>query len=174
MIAYKIYLILPLSLFLFNCTNQSADYHNINIGSNIDAEGKISNRNVTYTFKRKSNLKTIKDLYNHLYFAGDILGFTIVFDEKPEQDQLNIIFINADNHRYISAERIDILENRVSGFCLIGSLMEQFYKNKLNDAPSDLFYEQHIPVIIQLKVKSASGKETIYTKKTVFEVKYRN
>ena len=138
----KLTILLPIlfiSILSYNCNKYK--FISPMIGKNLSENGNISESNLTYTIKRFSKKGKIKDLINYIYFEGDTLCFSLTLNREIKKNNIKVWFINPINNKKFSAERIEVINNRIFnipynsklyGFSLIGSILEEYYYKDLD------------------------------------------
>ena len=162
-------LIFILALLLFIKCGRDRKYGVIDFGQDVTQSGDILNGSRIYRFEKFRRNGSSKDLFNYIYFKGDTLCFSLTSEVDVSDMKINAWFGNPKSKKYYSVERLDVYENTIFGFSLIGSLMDKFYEEKLNDPIpegqycchkiyytlklqiNDVFYEQENYFIIQYK-----------------------
>ena len=113
-----------------------------------------------------------RDLFNHIYFKGDTLGFFLVYNNRIRNATAK--FINPLNHTSVPAERVEVKGNGVFGFILLGSLMENFFRDAL-DVPAApvAFCCRNISYTVEVTV--TAEKDTLKSEITdVFTIEFIN
>ena len=154
-------------IFGFFCV--SCSKNDIEIGSDL-SNGKISNKNVVFTFKKYSGNEKMKDLINFIYFEGDTLCFSYVLNSKETLSQKDIkVHVRSKDGKKFPFERVEIKNNRIFGFSLVGSILEEFHKKELHKPyPENKFCCRPIPFSVEIKFR---GKSII--KKSSFQIQYK-
>ncbi len=154
--------ILGLAFFVFQ---DKEGIHYLNLGSDLGGSGEISKTSLSYSFdyniKEKENT-SIQKLFNFIYFEGDTLCFSAKFGEEVKKQDVKIFFINPKNGDVFPAERVDIDRKKISGFSLVGTILEQFYSVNSKKGLSLVdFADIKIPFIVRIEIDNG---EKIYTK----------
>jgi hypothetical protein len=145
-----IYKILLIFVFALSCSREFA-VTKASMGQGLSPAGDITNESLVFRFRTKETFAKNKDFFNFIYFEGDTLCFSFKFSKPIEKESLAVFFINPSSGEKYTAERIDIIAaKRVAGFSLTGSLLEQFFKNKIN-APFSGRFTAGIPFIIRIE-----------------------
>ncbi len=161
-----------LSLFLARCPSEKFSIISCETGSDLNSEGYISDKDLTYKFKEPKKKRYVRDLFNYIYFEGDTLCFSIAANEKLAERKIKIEFMNPATGKSRPAERIEIKQNMVYGFSLIGSILEEFFKDQLNDPiPERGFCCRDIPFIIKVTIEN-KGNILIYKFNGSFKIEY--
>jgi hypothetical protein len=145
----------------------------LELGSSINREGTITDHSLIFTFDPYSGGGTLQDLCNYLYFKGDTLCFSFTNNREYNRDNLKIWFIDpADNSRFVP-ERIDYHDGRVSGFSLVGTLLEQFLGRELQQpVPPDHLCCEDIPFIFRVELITGEGLHEM-EREEAFRIRYR-
>lgn len=96
-------------------------------GSSVSMNGTIVNDSLTYTFKPCTHCRSLKDVCNYIYFQGDTLCFSIQCNQNITNATIEAYFENPLTNTTYKAERIEIVNDTVYGFSLVGSLLEKIY-----------------------------------------------
>ena len=153
------------SLFFFN---RGKGIYSLEFGSNLNSNGEISEKSLLFNFKYDDDT-SIEKLFNHIYFEGDTLCFSFQIETDVDKDRIKVFFINSQNGDVFKAERIDIDGKRISGFSLIGTILEQFYFSKLSEKSLEKFRKIEIPFILRIEVE-LNNKILIKEKKDIFKL----
>lgn len=140
-------------------------------GSVLSAGGEITDESLEYVFKPR-RVGTVRDLFNHLYFQGDTLCFSFTFSGDAADKDIRVSFMNPATGEAFPVERLEKYGNRVFGFSLVGTVMEQFFRARLNDAaPPDGFCCRDIP--FEVALVACGAKENTATRiKGAFRIRY--
>lgn len=170
-IFFHITVILPV-LFL-QCTPSELKILSHEVGSNLSGDGSISNSSLNYKFKKYKKNRQVKDLFNYLYFKGDTLCFSFKINKEIMKDKIKAWFINPGNNDIFPVERIDVDDDRISGFSLVGSIMESFFSDQLRKpVPTDSFCCKDIPFKIRIEIED---KKIIKTEvSSFFKIEFTN
>ncbi len=153
--------------------NMSLAVQKAELGSAISLKGEITDPSLVYTFKPYQRGGATRDLFNYLYFQGDTICYSFRLSREIGKDGINAGFINPSTGRYYKAERLDIYHDRVSGFSLVGSVLESFYHDRLgNSLPAGMYCCKEIPFIVKLTVH-ADGKTVESSIRGAFRIEYR-
>jgi hypothetical protein len=167
----KIYslLIIIVIILITGCTQDELQITEHAFGRDLSTGGTIIDEDLEYTFNKYEKNGTIRDLFNYIYFEGDTICFHFRFNRSVNEKDISVWFKNpADNSLY-HAERVEIKGSTVYGFSLVGSLLDSFYKNKLNNQiPEKAFCCRKIPFIVKIKFQS---KEQFFP--ASFTIQYR-
>lgn len=154
------------ALFIIVC---SCSKDAIEIGTTIQY-GKIQDRKLEYIFKKFDRSNKVEDLFNFMYFAGDTLCFGLKLNKGYNKDKIQAVFINPSNGKSFPVDRLDFDDEHITGFSLIGTIMQNFYTTDLNNnIPNDKYCCSDIPFII--KVQTA---DKIIEKKSSFKIIYKD
>jgi hypothetical protein len=147
------YAILLLPLILFPACSGNLEIVSGELGSSLAAEGEIGNTSLEYRLKRFTRGTKNRDLFNFIYFQGDTLCFSFKLTRSVRGEMVSAWFINPETGERYRAERIDIHEKRVSGFSLLGSILENYYRQNLDAAiPHDAFCCRDIPIDVEISI----------------------
>lgn len=157
---------------MFSCTGNKY-LGNLEVGSSINSEGNITDHRLVFTFDPYNRGGTLQDLCNYLYFKGDTLCFSFRVNREYERDNLKVWFIDpSDNSRFVP-ERIDYHNGRVSGFSLVGTLLEQFLGRELHQpVPPGHLCCRDIPFRLKVELITGDGLMEL-EREEVFRIQYR-
>jgi len=161
---------------MFNIAGCSRDLavKNAALGSDLSPDGTISDNSLVFTFKKPDPGEATRDLFNYIYFEGDTVCFSFELSRKVKEKDVDMQFIEPSTGRGFKAERIDIIDTTVSGFSLLGSLLEQFYRDRLTQPlPEKAFCCEAIPFSIRLVLHGEKG-DVIHEEKGSFVIRYRD
>lgn len=156
--------LVPLLACILACAPGKPRIESPALGSDLEHDGSMRDASLSYVFPPFNRGKTVRDLFNYLYFQGDTLCFTFRVNRHLEERMVRGWFVNPRTGKSYPVERIDVHEERtllpltgewcrVSGFSLVGSLMEDFYKGDLEKPmPRDRYSSSAIPFEIRLEV----------------------
>lgn len=152
-------------LMILSCSPDVKHIISGEIGSNLSVDGEIEGQSLEYIFPRPKNRRTNKDLFHYIYFKGDTVCFSFLTNFPVKGDKVMVWFVQPETGKRFPAERIDIENERVNGFSLLGTLMAQFHKKRLEKTiPSGAFCCKPISftvvVTIQLKGRSITSRLT--------------
>jgi len=143
--------------------------YSVKFGSNLNSSGEINEKSLLFNFEYNGN-KNIEKLFNHIYFEGDTLCFSFKIETNVNKDRVKVFFINPKNGDIFKAERIDMDGKRISGFSLIGTILEQFYFSKFSEKISlEKFRKIEIPFIVRVEVE-LDNKILVNEKKDILKL----
>jgi len=156
LILFMLMLFLPAA-----CSNEQKITKTI-VGQNFSADGKTTNTNLIFQFHTKDTFNKNKDFFNFVYFEGDTVCFSYKLAQAITKEQLKIYFINPKTNARFAAERIDIINNNlVTGFSLVGSILEQFFGDRLEQSFQEkAFINADIPFIVSIEISADAEKQT--------------
>lgn len=144
----KIPLLLSLAL-LVSCSPGSGPLGNIECGQSLSKAGSITDTSTRYQFRPYTKSGTAQDLFNHIYFLGDTFCFSLEIEQGYDRNSLHVSFTDPATGTNVIPERIDYHRERISGFSLVGTLMEQFHNRELLDPiPPGMYCCKNYPVVI--------------------------
>lgn len=109
------------------CSPSGPPLGELALGSRLEPDGSIADGSLEFTFRPFSGKGTNRDFYNHIYFQGDTVCFSVLSSRPVEKRMVGAWFIDPQSGRRFAAERLDVEGNRISGFSLVGSLLDQFF-----------------------------------------------
>jgi hypothetical protein len=130
------------------------------LGSSLSPEGTIENASLVYRFHTFERGGKNRDLFNYLYFEGDTICFSFELEQQVDRSAIAVWFINPKTGNRFAAERVDLSARRVYGFSLLGTVMEDFYHEKLDGAiPADAYCCREIPLAVALIIQTPRKNE---------------
>lgn len=166
--------ILIICLLISGCASGENRIEMIETGSDLFKNGVISAKSLVYKFKDYNEKDLNRDLFSFIYFEGDTLCFSAKLSKKLDRDKavVNAYFVNSENGTKFRAERIDINDDRVSGFSLIGSILESFNSENLQKKyPVDKYCCREIKFKVILEIEE-NGKKISSSKEDSFRIEY--
>ncbi len=154
-----VYGLIPLLTIFFTDCSGDLEIVSGEFGSSVAANGEIDNTSLEYRFKRFRRCATNRDLFNTIYFQGDTVCFSFELTKSVAREAVSVWFINPETGKRYRAERIDIFEKRISGFSLLGTILENYYKEILDAAiPTDAFCCRNIPFDIEISINNGKNQ----------------
>lgn len=148
-----------LSLLLFTACSGKLEIVSGELGSSLAGGGEIGNSSLEYRLKRFTGGTRNRDLFNAIYFQGDTLCFSFELTRRVGEEMVSVWFINPETGERYRAERIDMHEKRISGFSLLGSILESYYKQHLDAAiPRDAYCCKDIPVDVEITIDNTKNQ----------------
>ncbi len=160
-IKYSHFIIIIFFVFLSSCS-KDLNVSKIVVGSNYQSNGVIDERNLEFDFTKFKNKKNLQEFVNSVYFAGDTICFSLLLNKNISDNiKFKAYYLGGDIkvlNRYkklfcerhiipaeaVSMERVDYFKNRISGFSLVGSILENTYKKMLkNKIDESVFSKPH-------------------------------
>lgn len=130
------------------------------LGSSLSPDGTLENASLVYRFDTFTRGGRNRDLFNYLYFEGDTICFSFELEQRVDRNAIAVWFINPKTGRRFAAERVDLSARRIYGFSLLGSVMENFYREKLDEAiPADAYCCREIPLAVALIIQTPRKTE---------------
>ena len=167
-------------LLIAGCSD-TAEFKSFETGSSIDENGVILEKKTDFSFKLRNGNDRFKDVFNSIYFSGDTVCFSLEINRRVERRWISVWFAGPGGKK-IPAERIDINNisvcrikhgSRISGFSLLGSLLEFFYGAILSKKFNPEQVSGDIPFTVIAEI--SDGKEKIILKKNgVIRVGFSN
>lgn len=129
------------------------------LGSSLAVDGGIGNASLEYRLKRFTGGNKNRDLFNAIYFQGDTLCFSFELTRGVDEKAVSVWFINPESGERYRAERIDVHEKRVSGFSLLGSILESYYRQYLDAAiPHGAYCCRDIPFGVEISIDDTENR----------------
>jgi hypothetical protein len=135
-------------LLLTACSADTA----IHISPDPSRKIPASHNNLIYRYTIPSGTTRYRDLFNHIYFEGDTAGFHTTLGKLNRGGAITAYYINADETVRVHAERLEIEQNRAWGFSLVGTLLEHFHKDKLDQKLPDRIPSIEMPCKLEIAV----------------------
>lgn len=133
------------------------DLDSFESGSNLHRNGMISDKTVSFNFDIAGNIPAFRDVCNHIYFEGDTLCFSAEFSLDVEPGSISVWFVDSRDGRSFVAERVDVQKYRVSGFSLVGSLLEHVHHDDLARKPGEMPAVFEIPLLVRFEITRPEG-----------------
>ena len=102
------------------------------LGSDISPDGRIGSADMSFLLPDFPAVKTNRELFNRIYFTGETLCFSFELREPARPEDVRVQFVDPRTGISLPAERIDFHGRRISGFTLLGSLLEKFNGERLD------------------------------------------
>jgi hypothetical protein len=143
-------------------------------GSSLSRNGEIDNPDLVFRFEKyEKQGARVRDLFNYIYFKGDMICFSFSLPGPVERERIAVRFINPADGMAYPAERCETQGNRVFGFSLAGSLLERFYRQRLEQpVPAGAFCCEDIPFVIELIVREGNRDVSLKNRHTL-RIEYR-
>lgn len=156
MLSRKILWVLSGLFIVTACTDKPLKITNAACGSSVLMNGAIANTSLTYTFKPCKHCRSLKDICNYIYFQGDTLCFSIQCNQNIESATVTAYFENPATHTTYKTERIEKVKKTIYGFSLVGSLLENIYREEINKNPC--FKAVKLPFVIHVTIDNQNQK----------------
>ncbi|MCU0846332.1 MAG: hypothetical protein MUD12_00410 [Spirochaetes bacterium] len=167
-------------ILITGCSDRT-EVKSFETGSSLDEDGVVLEKKTDFSFKLTNGNNRFKDVFNSIYFSGDTVCFSLEINRRVERSCIRVWFA-ASGGKKIPAERIDINNisvclmnhgSRISGFSLLGSLLEFFHgailAKRFNPEP----VSGDIPFTVIAEI--SDGKEkTILKKNGVIRIGFTN
>jgi len=128
------------------------------LGSRLDVSGVIADHSLVYRFPRYPRRGTVKDLFNHIYFEGDTVCFSMALRGGAGPLKLRAEFNDPVSGKALEAERLETHGNRVYGFSLVGSILERFHEARLHRAiEAGEWRNRKVPFTLRITVQDRDG-----------------
>ena len=119
-------------LSLLSACSGSVHLVSARFGSDVNTDnGRISDDSLTYVFHNNDKDAMLGHYFDYVYFQGDTLCFSFKIVPLKKSSRVQVWFILKG--KKFPAERLETSKNIVWGFSLIGSLLENSYRGRLND-----------------------------------------
>ena len=140
----------------------------ISTGANFSKTGIITEPSTSYSFRFEKGTK-MKDLFNYIYFEGDMLCFSADFT-RDVQGEVSAYFTDPSSGKRFPAERIERDRSRVYGFSLVGSTLENFLRSSLEGViPKERTIA--LPFVVTV-IASNGGKQAVAETKGTLRVSF--
>ena len=142
------------------------------LGSSLEPDGSMADESLAYTFRPFLKKGTNRDLFNHIYFQGDTVCFSVRTSRPVAKSAVRAWFVDPESGRRFPAERLDVEGKRISGFSLVGSLLGSFFEG-IRDKPAPKGHLNGVSVPFELIVTMAdeSGEHSVSVKSS-FVIRY--
>lgn len=158
-------------LTIVSCGGDPGTIDNFEVGNDLYPNGKIESFKKAYSFPgyKSTERNTYKDYINYIYFEGDTLCFSFDFNGKFNEKDVKVYFYFPDKKLSLNVERLEVKRNRVYGFSLIGSLLEYYYYDLLDEKYNNDSLVRTYDVEIIIEIKSNNNNYT-FKEKTSFSI----
>lgn len=129
----RIAVLLLVFLCMSGCTPADPAVVSTATGQGLDPSGEIIKTSEIYRFDLPSKKGTVRDLFNYIYFEGDTLCFNVTLNRELENSPVSAHVRNPETGIQTEVERLEVLDNRVYGFSLVGSILEDFFASRLTE-----------------------------------------
>ncbi|TAL33911.1 MAG: hypothetical protein EPN93_12820 [Spirochaetes bacterium] len=144
------------------------------LGSRLATGGDIADSTLVYTFRPYTRGGTVKDLFNFFYFEGDTVCFSFPLTGGAAHGAVKAVFVDSARGISVEAERLEVVEGKIYGFSLVGSLMEKFFHAELAaPAPGDGYSCKDIPFEVRCTIELPGGAQERRLK-GAFRIEYRD
>ncbi|MCU0843632.1 MAG: hypothetical protein MUC76_01750 [Spirochaetes bacterium] len=131
-ISRAVVIVLVSAAVLF-CPAEGPVVREFSLGSRLEPGGAIADGSLIYRLRPFRKKGTNKDLFNHIYFQGDTVCFSLLLSRPVPHEKVQAWFVDPVTGRRFAVERLDVEKKRVSGFSLAGSLLDDFHRDDRND-----------------------------------------
>lgn len=142
-------------------------------GQSLTPDGQVSDTSHRYVFKKPSRPGTLRDLYNHIYFQGDTLCFSLRLNRPLKSPSIHAIIRDPRSGIETEVERLETAGKRVYGFSLIGSILENFHRGPM-DRKADISNREgrRVPCVIEIRI--VEGEKVLQENiNTHFEITFK-
>ena len=147
-------LLLCAFVYAGGCVPGEPEIVNTSTGQGLDPSGEILKTSKVYRFPVPSKKGTVRDLFNHIYFEGDTLCFNVTLNRDVTNSPVSVHMRNPISGVATEVERLEVLDNRVYGFSLVGSILEDFFALRLNEnADISQWDGKQVPCDIYVHIK---------------------
>lgn len=156
---FKVNIIFIFFIIFISCT-ESEFIKKIEFGSNLNNNGKIIEDSIEYNINLNSNYKDISDFCNFVYFEGDTFCFSLTPTKLISESEISAYYKIKGKEKKHSVERIGFYKKRIYGFSLIGSILEYYFEENLDDSfiISGIPEKYDIELILEIKNKDEVQK----------------
>lgn len=158
----KIRIVLIFLLFCAGCTSRE----DFKTGCMINREGHITDHSTVYTFSDLRKNRQIRQLFNDIYFKGDMLCFSLSRMDNISGNDVSVTFIHQPTGRTVGAERIEKSGSVIWGFSLVGSVLEAFFPDE-PASPADTWKERDIDIPVLIRVEYSHEKARVKREKNL-------
>jgi len=153
------YLLLSLLIVInFACTQpQSVIF--AKLGSSLNNMGEITNSSLDFTFSKIENPKKSKNIFDQIYFSGEIICFNFALKNSLLAQTVLVQFVNPQTDEKTYVDSVKVHKKNVYGFISVGGALEFFYTSDIDKYPPENHYaNEKINFIIRLSVSDDSKK----------------
>ena len=157
-----------------SCSGDGPVVRDFSLGSRLEPDGSIGDDSLIYTLKPFNKKGSNRDLFNHIYFQGDTVCFSLLVSRPVAKGMVKAWFVDPVSGRGYAAERLDVENRRISGFSLAGSLLDDFNRER-RDEPVRPDHFCCVPVPFEVRITLADGRGGFsVSKKSSFTVRYED
>jgi len=122
-------------------------------GQSLTPDGEVINTSHRYVFKKPSRPGTLRDLYNHIYFLGDTLCFSLRLNRPLKSPTIHAVIRDPRSGVEAEVERLETAGKRVYGFSLIGSILENFHRGSMDKKADISSWEgRRVPCVFEIRI----------------------
>ncbi|MFW5862592.1 MAG: hypothetical protein ACOCWZ_10085 [Spirochaetota bacterium] len=142
-------------------------------GQSLTPEGEVIDTSHRYVFKKPSRPGTLRDLYNHIYFQGDTLCFSLRLNRPLKSPTIHAVIRDPRSGVETEVERLETAGKRVYGFSLIGSILENFHRGLMDRKAGISSWEgRRVPCVIEIRI--VEGEKVLHKNiNTHFEISFK-
>jgi len=146
------------ALVVFACGEKRLRIEEARTGARVSMTGEMEDEGLVYRFPEYRRGGRVRDLFHYIYFQGDTVCFSFAFSRPVARGAVAVRFIDPRSGAEYDAERIEVYKTRVFGFSLVGSLLEGFFKHRLEaPVPRDGFCCSPVPFGLRVLVREDGG-----------------
>ncbi|HSV95996.1 MAG TPA: hypothetical protein VLM75_03570 [Spirochaetota bacterium] len=162
------------SMAVLFCSPDGLVVREFSLGSRLEPGGAIDDESLVYTLRPFRKKGTNRDLFNHIYFQGDTVCFSLLLSRPVTKGMVKAWFIDPVTLRRFAVERLDVGKKRVSGFSLAGSLLGDFHRDR-SDEPvqKNHFSSTPVPFEVRVTLTDEKGGYSV-SKESSFTIQYED
>ncbi len=150
--------LIPLCLLLYFSCQTVPPIGRPDLGSDIDTlSGRITRPSLKFSFPLKDNSWNIKRYFHYIYFEGNTVCFSYPLKHPDPQASYSVYFVYQGQR--FPAERTGISKDRIWGFSLLGTLLEECYPDRLGEPLSQRLF----PLTNQMELLLEYSTATFHT-----------
>ena len=160
-------------LCVMGCLPREPEVVAVWTGQSLTPTGEVINTSQKYVFKKPAKTGTLRDLYNHIYFQGDTLCFSLLLNRTLRSPSIHAILRNPQSGVETEVERLETAGKRVYGFSLIGSILENFHRGPMDKKADISNWEgRRVPCVIEIRI--VDGEKVLQENiNTHFEITFK-
>ena len=151
----KKFIILSL-LILISCS-QPQSVISAKLGSSLNSMGEITDSSLNFISSKVENPQRSKNIFDSILFDGSIICYSFVMKNLLFAQTVLVQLVNPQTGEAIHVDNMRVQNKTITGFILVGNVLEFFYESDFNKSPPQNHYaDEEIDFIIRLSVSDNS------------------
>ena len=169
---FIIHLILSFLILMSFACSQPQSVISAKLGSSLNSMGEITDSSLNFTSSKVENPQRSKNIFDSVFFDGSIICYSFAMKNSLAAQTILVQLVNPQTEEAIHVDNMKINNKTISGFILVGNVLEFFYQSDLNKRPPENHYaDEEIDFIIRLSV-SDNSKQMKYDLSGKFSLSY--